>query len=97
MEHVIASCPREFWHKKDWIFEARHGFQPGLSCESQVIAVCQDIADSLDNGGRTDTIITDFPKAFDLVPHDRLLRKIVASIMEPTVFVWIREFQLGRT
>jgi hypothetical protein len=41
------------------------GFRPGYSCESQVITVCQDIADSLDNGGRTDATVTDFSKAFD--------------------------------
>jgi hypothetical protein len=39
----------------------------------------------------------DFSKAFDLVPHDRLLRKIVASLVDPMVVVWIREFLLGRT
>jgi hypothetical protein len=50
MEHVIASYLREIWDKKDWIFEGQHGFRPGCSCESQVITVCQDIADSLNNG-----------------------------------------------
>jgi hypothetical protein len=60
MEHVIASYLREIWDKKDWIFEGQHGF----SCESQVITVCQDIADSLDNGVRTDAIIRRFFKCF---------------------------------
>jgi hypothetical protein len=58
--------------------------------------VCQDIADSLDKGGRIDAIIIDFLKAFDLIPHDRLLRKIAASGLGPRV-VWIREFLLGCT
>ena len=39
----------------------------------------QDIADSLDEGARTDAIIIDFSKVFILVPHDRLLTKIVAT------------------
>ena len=47
--------------------------------ESQVITVFQDIADTLDNGGRMDAIIVDFSKAFDLVPHGRLLVKIANS------------------
>ena len=46
---------------------------------SQIITVCQDISDSLDEATRLDTIIIDFSKAFDLVPHDRLLKKIAAS------------------
>jgi hypothetical protein len=45
-----------------------------VSSESQVITVCQDIADSMDNGERIDAI-THFSIAFDLV-HGRLLTKI---------------------
>jgi hypothetical protein len=51
----------------------------------------------LNNGERTDTIIIDFSKDFDLVPHDRLLRKIAASGVDPWAVVWIREFLLIRT
>ena len=61
--------------------------QKRYSCESQVVTVCQDIADSLDEGVRTDAIIIDFSKAFDLVPHDRLLTKIAASGVDLRVVV----------
>ena len=70
---------RQIWDKNDWLYEGQHGFIPGYSCESQVITVCQDIADSLDEGVSIDAIIIDFSKAFDLVPHDRLLTKLAAS------------------
>jgi hypothetical protein len=63
----------------------------------QVIAVCQDIADSLDNGYKIDPIIVDFSNVFDLVPHGRLLTKIANSGVDSRVVVWIREFILGRT
>ena len=72
MEHIIASYLRQVWEINDWLYEGQHGFRPGYSCESQVIAVCQDIADSLDNGDRVDAIVVDFPKAFHLVPHGSL-------------------------
>jgi hypothetical protein len=49
--------------------------------------VCQDIKDSLDEGVRTDMIIIDFSKAFNLVPHDRLLTKIVATGVDLRVVV----------
>ena len=67
MEHVIASYLRQVWDKNDWLYEGQHGFRPGYSCESQVITVCQDTADSLDNGNRIDVIIVDFSKSFDLI------------------------------
>ena len=97
MEHVIASYLRQVWNKNDWLYEGQHGFRPGYSCESQVIAVCQDIADSLDNGDKIDAIIVDFSKAFDLVPHGRLLTKNANSGVDSRVVVWIREFLVGRT
>jgi len=97
MEHVVASYLRQVWDKNDWLYEGQHGFRPGFSCEGQVIAVCQDIADSLDNGDKIDAIIIDFSKAFDLVPHGLLLTKIANSGVDSRVVVWIREFLLGRT
>jgi hypothetical protein len=44
-----------------------------------------------------EAIIIEFSKAFDLVPHDRLLKKITASVVDPRVVVWIREFLIGRS
>jgi hypothetical protein len=85
MERVIASYLRKIWDKTDWLFDGQHEFRPGYSCESQVITVHQDIADLVDNGSRIDAIITDFSKAFDLVPHDGLLMKIAASGMDSRV------------
>ena len=46
---------------------------------------------------RIDAIIIDFSKAFDLVPHGRLLTKIANSGVDSRVVVWIRESLLGRT
>jgi hypothetical protein len=40
-------------------------------------------------------IIIDFSKAFNLVPHDRLLTKIVETRVDLRVVVWIKEFLLG--
>ena len=97
MQHVIASYLRQVWDKNDWFYEGQHGFRPGYSCESQVITVCQDTADSLDNGDKIDAIIVDFSKTLDLVPHGRLLTKIANSGVDSKVVVWIREFLLGRT
>jgi len=79
MEHVIAGYLRQVWEMSGWLYEGQHGFRPVYSRESQVVTFCQDIADSLDEEVRTDAIIIDFSKAFDLVPHDRILTKITAT------------------
>jgi len=77
-----------------WLYEGQHGFRPGYSCESQVVTVCQDIADSLDEGVRRDTKIICFSKAFFLVQHDRLFRKIAATGVDLRVGVRVKEFLL---
>ena len=69
----------------------------GCLCENQVITLCQDIADPLDKGIGIDAIIIDFSKAFDLVPHYRLLTKLAALGLDSSVVVWVREFRVGRT
>ena len=87
MDNVIASYLRQVWDKNDWLYEGQHEFRPGYSCERKIIAVCQDIADSLDNGDKIDSIIVDFSKAFDLVPHGRLLTEIANSGVDSRVVV----------
>jgi len=61
---------RQVWDENDWFYEGKHAFRLGYSCESQVITVCQDIADSLDEVFGIDAIIIELSKAFDLVPHN---------------------------
>jgi hypothetical protein len=51
----------------------------------------------MDNEGRIDAILFDFPKDFDLVLHDRLLIKIAICGVDSRVVPWVREFLLGRT
>ena len=80
-----------------YLYDGQYGFRPEYSCEFQIVTFCQDIVDSLDEGFRTATIIIDFSKAFDLVPHDRLLTKIVVTGVDLRVVVWVTEFLLGRS
>jgi hypothetical protein len=87
MEQVIASYLRQVRDKNDWLYEGQHAFRPGYSCETQVITVRQDIADAMDNGDTIDAIIVHSSKAFDLVPHGRLITKIAKSGVDTRVVV----------
>ena len=61
--------------------DCQHGFRSQRSCETQLVQFYHDMVSNLDralNGGQrqTDVIIMDFGKAFDKVPHRRLLYKL---------------------
>jgi len=67
MEQVIAEYLRQVWYTNWWLYEGQYGFRLGYSCKSQIITVCQDIANFLDEGARIDAIIIYFSKASYLV------------------------------
>ena len=48
-----------------------------MSCETQLIEGTYDWTNILNKGkGQIDVILLDFSKAFDVVPHHRLLMKL---------------------
>jgi hypothetical protein len=97
MEHAIAGYLKQVWDTSGWLYEGQHGFRPGYSCESQLVTICQDIADSLDEGCRTDATVIDCSKAFDQVPHDRLLTNMSETAVELRVIKWTKNFLSGRS
>ena len=50
----------------------------------------------LDNGGFIDAIFCDFKKAFDTVPHNRLMDLLGYYGIKDPVFSWIRDFMTDR-
>ena len=57
---------------------SQHGFLPGKSCVTNLIEYLEALLKQLDNGHAVDVIYLDFAKAFDKVPHQRLLVKLKA-------------------
>ena len=56
--------------------DTQHGIKKRRSCESQLIPTVQDLAKGLNDGEQIDAVLLDFSKAFDKVPHQRLLEKL---------------------
>lgn len=53
--------------------ESQHGFRKS---HSQFLLTVDDLASTLNKNQQVDAILLDFSKAFDKVPHQRLLAKI---------------------
>ena len=70
----------------------QHGFRPGRSCETQLLEVLDDWTSNIENGTPTDVIYLDFRKAFDSVPHQRLLLKLRSYGVDGKLLSWIEDF-----
>ena len=77
--------------------DKQHGFRHRRSCESQLITTVHDLALTLDKGKQTDVILLDFSKAFDKVPHQRLLSKLHFYGTQNSTLNWISSFLTNRT
>ena len=53
--------------------------------------------EAIEEGNSIDTIYLDFTKAFDTVPHERLLRKLDGLGVQGKILGWIRSFLSNRT
>ena len=63
-------------HFLPFVSDSQHGFLRGKSCLSNLFECFDKIDEILDEGGNVDILYLDFQKAFDTVPHKRLIHKL---------------------
>ena len=76
--------------------ESQHSFMKTISCMTQLLETLEEWTDLLDQNFSIDVIYLDFRKAFDTIPHQRLLSKVHAYGRRGKLFEWIRNFLLNR-
>ena len=74
----------------------QHGFTHGKSCLTNLLETFEDITKSVDEGVGVDMIYLDYSKAFDSVPHRRLLQKLAGYVIRGRLLEWISGFLRGR-
>ena len=87
MKHLILN------HKLN---KGQHGFVPGRSTQTQLLAHYNDIYETLMEGKRLDTVFLDFAKAFDKVDHNILLEKVKKHKISGKIGRWLEEFLKDR-
>ena len=63
---------------------------------TQLLETFEDWTTSFDEGTGVDAIYMDFSKAFDKVPHRRLLLKAKTAGISGDVLIWLEKFLIGR-
>ena len=74
----------------------QYGFCKGRSCVTQLLSTLFDWFGSLDRHIPVDALYLDFRKAFDTVPHRRLLSKLHGYGIRGQVLKWVDDFLSGR-
>ena len=102
LEHILVSNINKHLAFESILADCQHGFRSQRSCETQLVQFYHDIVENLDgayNRGhkQTDLIIMDFAKAFDKVPHRRLLYKLRYYGIRGTTLEWITSWLSGRS
>ena len=74
----------------------QHGVRKGRSCVTQLIEVVEKWSDELDNHNSIDAIYLDFQKAFDTIPHKRLIHKLKVKgmVYQETYSIGLRIFSM---
>ena len=75
----------------------QHGFTTGRSCITQLLTTLNDWFSRIDNGNHVDVIYLDLQKAFDKIPHRRLLTKLEGYGVHGQILCWIEDFLSNRT
>jgi len=97
LETIIKDKVMEHLLKNNLIRNSQHGFMPGRSCATNLVQFMDKISKAVDEGDSVDILYLDFAKAFDKVPHKRLISKLKGKGIEEGVVRWIESWLTDRT
>ena len=102
LEHIIVSNINKHLTFESILADCQHGFRSQRSCETQLVQFYHDLISNLDlalnsDQKQTDVFIMDFAKAFDKVPHRRLLYKLEYYRIRRSTHKWISSWLSERS
>ena len=96
MEHIVYHSIMEHLQNYNILYNYQYGFRQGHSSETQLIAVIEDILYAMDHHQQLDLVLLDFCKAFDTVPHCRLLSKLSSYGIQNQTYRWTTSWLTNR-
>jgi hypothetical protein len=91
-EKIIKKELVAYLEGNELIREKQHGFRKNRSCLTNLLDFFEAVAEEVDRGEPVDGLYFDFRKAFDRVPHERLLLKLKAIGVEGRLLGWIKDW-----
>lgn len=97
LEKLIKNSMMSHLTSNDLISDNQHGFVNKRSCTTNLLESLEYWVECIEEKAAVDIVFLDFAKAFDTVPHVRLIGKLVDYGFCNRTITWIREFLKGRT
>ena len=96
MERMVRDCLVDYIETHGLIGDTQHGFRRRRSCLTNLVEFFSGVFKVYDETKAVDLIYLDFQKAFDKVPHERLLLKVAALGIHGDLLRWIRAWLTDR-
>ena len=97
LESIMKKQMVKYIENNSLLKNTQHGFLSGRSCLTNLLEYLEYVTCKIDEKKPVDVIYLDFSKAFDKVPHARLLMKLKNMGFETSITNWIKEWLSERT
>ena len=95
-EYIMRDVLVNHLERLHLIYESQHGFRRGRSCLSNLLTFLEKATKAMDDALCMDVFYLDLAKAFNKVPHERLIRKLTSHGIEGEVRQWLGNWLKGR-
>ena len=96
LESIIRDKLTTYLEKYKLIKSTQHGFTKNRSCLTNLLEFYHKLFNAHDKSKALDIIFLDFQKAFDKVPHDKLMIKVRALGINGNIGNWIENWLSDR-
>lgn len=96
-EKLMKKRMLKFMNKNQFFSDGQFGFREGRSTEVALLVFCENILKGLDNEKFTASLFVDLTKAFDLVSHEILLKKLSLIGFRGFILDWFKSYLYDRT
>ena len=96
LEKIVKMAITSHLIQNNLLRSSQHGFLPKKSCLTNLLHCMEEVTTILDSGESADILYLDFAKAFDKVPHKRLIMKVKAFGIDGEILEWIKAWLFGR-
>ena len=97
MESFLKDAIMKHLLENNLLSPRQYGFINGRSTVTQLLSYLDSCATKIAKGEVVDVVYLDFQKAFDTVPHARLIKKLEAYGIDGEMLSWITEYLKNRT